>query len=136
MRPSATHGRSSVWVRRAVAGLMVAGLLVGCSNAPTGVVHGLLGVHEGGGLSNANKYLTPIAGAVEAMVGSKVIATVTVPVANRGTFTLRLPPGSYELKALPKYPEQGGCQLAPVRVRANATSSVQVPCWALPASAP
>jgi len=129
------HGRRSVWVRRAVAGLMVAGLLAGCSNTPTGVVHGFLGVHEGGGMNNANKNLTPIAGAVEAMQGSKVIATVTVPVANTGTFILRLPPGNYELKALPTVRLQGGCQLAPVRVRANGTSSVQVPCWALPASA-
>ena len=113
--------------RRAVVVLLLTlGLLAGCSSAPPalGVVQGELTANLGLviiGRSNP----APTPGIIEAVEGSKVIATDTAGA--NGKFSFRLSPGSYGLKVTSLSPPTT-CRPSAVVVRASTAVSVQVAC--------
>jgi len=120
-------GRRSVWVSRAVVGLMVAGLLAGCSAAPVQrvLVSGVIGGHSFS--PGRAEPFQPIAGTVRAVQGTRVVATVTV--SSSGTFAFRLPSGTYRLEGTPLHPWKPGVQCSPTTVRTRAAGvSVRIVC--------
>jgi hypothetical protein len=121
------HGRSAVRVRCALAGLMAAGFLAGCSNTPAQpvVVHGLLGGYPFSPFAKLPFH--PIAGTVRVVEGTRVVTTVTV--GSSGRFVLRLPSGTYRLKGTPLHPWKPGVQCYPTTVRTRAAGvSTKVVC--------
>ncbi|MGA8679590.1 MAG: carboxypeptidase-like regulatory domain-containing protein [Acidimicrobiales bacterium] len=123
-------------VRRAVAVVVAAGLLAGCSTAPenTAVVHGLLYRPMLSNFPVRNRLPLPAAGVVEAARGSNVVATSSVGL--NGRFSLRLPSGTYKLYArVSGFPPGTTCQ-APhvVLAKANRAVSIDVFCRYPPAT--
>jgi hypothetical protein len=112
-----------------VAVLMALGLLAGCSSPSptTAVVHGQLGGYYGGGPRGIHPRFLPLYGTVEAVEGSRVVATVSVSVSSNSTFVLRLAPGTYRLEGRsPGNSDQ--CGPSVIRLRANGIVSVKVVC--------
>jgi hypothetical protein len=132
MNHAMTTARRSVVVL-----LMTLGPLAGCSTSPvtltTVTIHGLLGGYEGGGgppepstASGTKPWFVPLAGSVQAVQGSTVVATVNV--AENGRFLLRLVPGTYRLEGIRSSGDFDKCGPSIIRPRARVAISVTILC--------